>query len=176
MESDRLYFFSKSADKYPGKGVNEQVFKPSNYLALSKISNWRQKLSNFWIAPFEISDGVKFNTVEHMFQAYKINIADPNLAYTFTLNSHSELSRGSGDMAQKSRKVAVLSPEQLKIWDEMKDEAMRIALFSKFTQNPDLKELLLLTGNAQLWHGAPRVPASRQYILEEVRNKIRNQS
>lgn len=139
MNPDRLYFFSRSADKYPGKGVNEYVSNPNKYLELSQIPNWRQMLSNFWIAPFTI-DGVSFNTVEHMFQGYKINIANPQLGFMFSLNSGSDLSKGPGEAAQKNRKAAILSPEQLRQWENMKDQVMYVALYSNFSQHPDLKK------------------------------------
>lgn len=171
MNPDRLYYFSKSASKAPGKGVNEYVSDPSKYVRLAQFHDWRKKLSNFWIAAFDVL-GVQWNTVEHMFQSYKINIANPQIAWSFCINSGSQLSISDGSEAQKNRKAVVLSPEQLKQWEALKDTILYTALKAKFTQHPSLRELLLATGNAELWHGAPRTTASRQFILERVRSEL----
>ena len=96
--SDRLYYFSRSKNTVPGKGVNEIVHDPSKYNELSQIRNWRQMLSNFWVSEFQVN-GIRWNTVEHMFQGYKINLANTELGFQFSLNSNSSLSQGSGDMA-----------------------------------------------------------------------------
>jgi ribA/ribD-fused uncharacterized protein len=168
---DRLYYFSRSADKYPGKGSNEYVKNPNDYLELSKIADWRKMLSNFWVAPFDIN-GVRFNTVEHAYQGSKIGIADPDLGHSFSLNTGSELSQSSGDVAQKNRKLVVLNSDQLTKWQLVQDELVYQALVSKFSQNPDLREVLLFTNDAELWHGAPRVKPNRQYILEKVRAEL----
>ena len=50
---------------------------------------------------------------------------------------------------------------------------MYAALFAKFSQNPELKPVLLLTYDAELWHGAPRVSPARQYLLELVRAEMK---
>ena len=63
MNPDRLYYFSRSADRPPGQGVNERVSNPSKYTELAQVKNWRHILSNFWVAPFEVN-GVQWNTVE----------------------------------------------------------------------------------------------------------------
>ena len=171
MNSDRLYYFSNSAAKAPGKGVNEYVSDPNKYTRLAQISDWRRKLSNFYVALFVVL-GVEWNTVEHMFQSYKINIADSGLAWSFCINSGSQLSMSDGSIAQKNRKAVVLSPEQLRQWETLKDTILYTALKAKFTQNAELRELLLATGNAELWHGAPRTTASRQFLLERVRSEL----
>lgn len=54
---DRLFFFSGSADVYPGKGEQEHVNDRTQYTELAQIKNWRQILSNLHVAPFKYSDG-----------------------------------------------------------------------------------------------------------------------
>jgi len=170
---DRLYYFSKSADKPPGKGVNEYVTDPSRYQILRAISNWRQKLSNFWVNPFDVQ-GVRWNSMEHMFQSYKLSLANPVVAWSFTLNSGSDLGKSSGDEAQRHRKDVILTPDQLAQWEELRDTVLYNGLTAKFNQDPELKRLLLATGTAELWHGTPRVPAQRQLVLERVRSELIN--
>lgn len=169
--SDRLYYFSKSANKPVGQGANEFVSNPSKYSTLNLIHNWRQMLSNFWVAPFEIN-GARWNSVEHLFQGYKINLADPTAGFNFSLNCGSPLSRSGGDEAQKNRKLRVLTFEQLQQWEGMKDTIMKAGLYAKFSQNNDLRKVLLATQDAELWHGAARTAPSRQYLLEQVRSEL----
>ena len=168
---DRLYFFSGSAEKYPGKGVNEYVSCVETYKELSQIIGWRKQLSNFWVEEFEV-EGMRWNTVEHMFQSYKLNIGSPDIAFQLTLNSGSKLSQGTGLDARKQRKAVVLNHEQLKEWNIIKDDVLYAALSAKFSQHEYLNATLLLTGNAELWHGMPRVPRTRQHLLEIVREEI----
>jgi predicted NAD-dependent protein-ADP-ribosyltransferase YbiA (DUF1768 family) len=43
---------------------------------------------------------------------------------------------------------------------------------AKFTQVEEARKILLLTGNSELWHGAPRQPKHRMKNLEEIRKEI----
>ena len=44
---DKLYFYNRSRDVYPGKSTNEEVATPEQYDRLSQIPEWRKILSNF---------------------------------------------------------------------------------------------------------------------------------
>jgi predicted NAD-dependent protein-ADP-ribosyltransferase YbiA (DUF1768 family) len=81
--NDKLYFYSKSCDMLPGKGANESV--GSLYSDLAQIKDWRKILSNFHLCPFTY-ERHKYNTIEHVFQAKKIELADKEKAYWFTLD------------------------------------------------------------------------------------------
>jgi len=159
----------------PGSGVNETVQNPRDYSELAAIPEWRKRLSNFWVAPFELM-GFHYQTVEHAFQAYKIRLADTETALQFTLESGSQLSRSDGEAARRARKLKLLTPEQLRGWEAMKDAVLLNALYAKFSQHSDLRRLLLATGNAELWHGAPRVAKARQWQLERIRDILRTQT
>lgn len=173
--ADRLFYFSRSANRLPGQGANEYVSDPNRYLDLARTPNWRQILSNFWVAPFEVN-GVRWNSVEHMFQGYKINLADPQRAWLFTLNSGSDLGRSEGSVAQRNRKMIVLTPQQLAQWEQLKDSIMYTALKAKFSQNELPKQILLQTRDAELWHSPGRTRPERQFLLERVRNELRGQA
>lgn len=170
ISSDKLFFFSGSAAKPPGMGVNESG-NPADYKELAAIPDWRKKLSNFWVAPINV-DGKNWNTVEHYFQATKLAIANPEAANELSLDSGSELSKGDGDLARSSRKLIELNPQQLKNWDGMKSKVLEKGLAAKFSQHPELGQLLLATKNAQLWHGTPRSPKTQQVELERVRDTL----
>lgn len=191
MTADRLFFFSKSADKAPGKGSNERVADPAAYAALAARTNWRQALSNFWVAPFTGPDGHRYNTVEHYFQAKKLYIAlGPErffqeqsmqpfeatyLFRTFCLDAPDAAPSASegGAAAQKRRKMIYLAEPELTLWDARRENVMFDAQLAKFSQNDELKEILLATGNAELWHGAARQPPARMLSLERVREALR---
>ena len=61
---DRFIFYSRSADKAPGKGKGESVVNESIYKELSKIANWRKILGNFHECNF-VYEGRTYKTVEH---------------------------------------------------------------------------------------------------------------
>ena len=144
-------FYSKSADKAPGKGTNEFLFENDSFDELKKNKNWRKQLSNFYESNF-IHDGHTFRTAEHAFHYNKFKLFDKNIAFEFTLESNSELSKGNGNDARKGRKKMVLSEIQLHEWFKIRDTIMYEILQDKFTQSDDLRDMLLYTKNAELWH------------------------
>lgn len=168
---DRFYFFSRSADKPPGKGTNEYLNSNETYNLLRRTPHWRRMLSNFWVSPFEM-DGRRYNTVEHAFQAYKLALADPKKALELTLDSGSLISKGDGDAARGQRKAVILSDAQLESWEEIKDAVLINALYAKFSQHPELASVLVATNTAELYHGARGIPPQRQVLLEQVRTLL----
>jgi predicted NAD-dependent protein-ADP-ribosyltransferase YbiA (DUF1768 family) len=192
MNPDKLYYFSKSSDKPPGKGVNEYVENVNKYKELSKVKNWRKMLSNFYISPFKL-DGEIFGSVEHYYQGNKFFFNNKNFYKKFTWNSNSIFSRDSniaksvGGTSGKY-KGKLIRPSNVKIDPNFFDYQHKIfnvhllkfseiilikSMFSKFTQNKELMNVLLNTGEAQLWHGTRGVKPARIYTLEKVRNCIR---
>jgi predicted NAD-dependent protein-ADP-ribosyltransferase YbiA (DUF1768 family) len=166
--SDKLFFYSKSADKPPGKGANEVVADPRQYAELASIPHWRKVLSNFHVCPFQFQGGT-YRSIEHAFQARKIAIADPVKARQFTVESGSPLGLGDGADAQKARKLVRLTPEQLAYWDGIKDVVMEAAATAKYAACPAALAVLRATGNAQLWHVVSRSKPVRFEHLERLR-------
>lgn len=183
MNEDILYFSHNADNIYPGYAENEHINNIKNYNALYRVKDWRKMLCNSWISPFSIDyDGkelIRYNTVEHMIQASKINISEigNNIkSYNFTLNSGSKLGKGDGlDVIVetiKNRNNYKMDKIQLQKWDMIKDNITYIALYNKFTQNEHLKEMLIYTGTSQLWLEIKNKPSVRQYMLEIVRANI----
>lgn len=171
MAARNVFFFnSRSADAEPGRGTNESLARGpgTHFAALCAFPHWRRTLSNFAATPFAYH-GKSWATVEHAFQAEKIALANADVAHTFSLDSGSELSRAGGAAAQRARKIVKLSAAQIAVWDAMKDGVMRELWHAKFTQNGAAKVMLLSTGDAELWHGAPRTPRVRWKGLEALR-------
>jgi ribA/ribD-fused uncharacterized protein len=172
MEEDKLFYYSKSANKQAGKGVNEFVSNYNEYDELNKIKDWRKMLSNFYVAEFNYN-GNTYYTAEHAFQAKKIELVDSAKAYLFCIESGNIIgTTKDGNIARKNRKLVILDDERIKIWNEIKHNIMKEILICKFTQNKELGNVLLLTKKAILLHGAKGIPISRQYDLEEVRNSL----
>jgi len=169
---DRLYFFSGSADLPPGRGVNERVADASRYATLAGVPHWRRMLSNFWTVDFTLA-GRTYRTVEHAFQAAKIAMVDPGLAERFALESGTELACGNGVAARKQRKLVLLNDAQLRRWNEVKHAVMREAMEAKFRQHEPLRNVLLATLPAELWHGTGRgQPPARVFDLETIRHLL----
>jgi predicted NAD-dependent protein-ADP-ribosyltransferase YbiA (DUF1768 family) len=169
---DKLYFYSKSKDAKPGRGVNENVQDSSIYAPLEKIPHWRRVLSNFHDHPF-VYEGYTYRTIEHAFQSKKIEIADPLKSYWFTVDSGHDIGLGDGLVARKHRKLVKLNPEQLKQWNAIQDRIMAEAANAKYEYSKLARKVLRGTNHAELWHIVPRGKPVRFVHLEVLRDELK---
>jgi predicted NAD-dependent protein-ADP-ribosyltransferase YbiA (DUF1768 family) len=170
-EKDKLFFYSKSKDVAVGKGVNEFVSNSGLYEELTKIKDFRKMLSNFHLCPFKY-EGKTYNTIEHVFQAKKIEIVDKEKALWFTIESGNDIGIGDGEIARKNRKLCKLNDEQLKLWGTMKDDVMHKAAMAKYKVCKEARHVLKMTNRAQLWHIVSRGKPIRFEHLERIRNDL----
>ena len=98
-------------------------------------------LSNFHPTPIVV-DGRTYPTAEHYYQACK----------AATDEGH-EMVRAAPTPAQ-AKKCARQLPRPPN-WDRERLEVMRVALLAKFRQHPDLRALLLSTGERPIHEAAP---------------------
>ena len=96
------------------------------------------EFSNFSAHPFTLKKRV-WRTTEHYFQAQK-----------FAGTEHEELILAESSPMVAARMGRSRKRPLWKDWERVKDSVMMDALRAKFTQHPELRELLLSTGTATL--------------------------
>jgi predicted NAD-dependent protein-ADP-ribosyltransferase YbiA (DUF1768 family) len=154
-------FYNKSnSKKLPGKGSNEQISPEmiKEYSQLASIPDWRRKLDNMWVQPF-IVDGHRWNSVEHYYQAAKFK-GTPEFYLSFSDESGTDLSKDPELAKAASSTSGKLSGRLIRPKEVHKDpdykkhneKNMMDAIYAKFSQNDDLKRLLLETKKAKLVH------------------------
>ena len=188
-----LRFYSKSLDKpLPGRGAGETLGPEGDaaYTELARIPQWRKKLSNFWPAEFKL-DNHKWLSVEHYYQASKFKRNNKEFYIQFSLDSPEssiakdvELAKAAGGKSGKLKgeivrpKNIIVDPDFFKTPQEGKfkrgEIERELAIRAKFTQHPDLNQLLLATKKAKLEHIMRGKAASVFNDLMRVRRELRD--
>jgi len=164
--SDVFMYYNRSDGKAaPGKGNGEVINPKHNFKELKSVKDWRRMLDDDWSAPFKL-DGHMWETVEHYYQAAKFKEKNREFYLQFTVDSGSPFAKDpvlahaagskTGKIKNKSEKTYTVFRDNKKIaidpdfYGPRRLEERRKALYAKFSQNEDLKNVLLNTNRAKL--------------------------
>ena len=199
FEDDVVFvFYSKSADKKPGKGSGEKISdeKLLEYNELAKIKNWRKNLSNFYVkkvknkvVPLFELDGLQWASVEHYYQGNKFKKNNPDFYRLFAIDSGSQIMddpRKALGAGGKQGKIGGKNfrPKNIVIdenfYDDKNDEKiMEKAQQAKYEQDELSNKVLLATKKEKLLHYvASRKPKDQRpppvvfYDTMRIRNRI----
>jgi predicted NAD-dependent protein-ADP-ribosyltransferase YbiA (DUF1768 family) len=178
-----MYYHRSSPTPKAGKGSNEMIpdSKIGDYSQLNTKGNkdWRKKLDDYWMAEFTI-DGIKWASVEHYYQSSKFKKSNPDFTKLFSIDSGSEISKDV-DLARQagSKPANKLRPSNIKIDADFyggRNELERErAIYAKFTQNIDLRNILLATKKAKLTKYIAKSPPETDNILMKVRSHLQKE-
>jgi predicted NAD-dependent protein-ADP-ribosyltransferase YbiA (DUF1768 family) len=173
---------SENAAK-PGKGSGETISqsKLNDYVDLAKNKEWRRKLDDMWSSIVMEIDGKRWASVEHYMQYAKYKKGFPDFAMQFSIDANTEFSTdpviakyAGSDTGKYKNKI--LRPKNVKqdpdfILGRHDEERMK-ALRAKFTQNEDMKQILLATKRAKLLHFSRRESPKVDTLLMRVRKEL----
>jgi hypothetical protein len=162
-DSDVVFVFGEKASGVakPGKASGEKIAKSKipDYVDLAKNKDWRRKLDDRWTGMVMTIDSAKWASVEHYMQAAKYKKGFPDFAALFCIDSGNKIGTdvkmaiAAGEDDGKHGKK-VLRPANVSADADFalgrKEEERKIALAAKFSQNEDLKQILMATHRAQL--------------------------
>ena len=182
-----ISFIHSNGKPFPGLGIGEKIRMDVllEFVDLALIDNWRKKLSNEWIQPFTL-DNHKWNSVEHYYQASKFKQNNPGFYLSFSLDTGSDLSKNvemaksaggkTGKWEVEDKDVVLLRAENVEIdpdfYKSRYNKELYDAQYAKFTQNKELKDLLVNTKHAKLMHYVNNKPLEEYKQLMEIREKF----
>jgi predicted NAD-dependent protein-ADP-ribosyltransferase YbiA (DUF1768 family) len=176
-----IQVYNKSKHAKVGEGSGESI-KPElkiskNVLELNnkkKYPEWRKKLDNEFLVTNLKIDGINWTSVKHYMLASRFNgITDIISKFkkdgVYGSNIEEAQKFYESQLAKKSIKSTLINDEEFK---KMEPGLLEKALYAKFTQKDELRELLLLTGNALITLFKPSKGAIPFVELMKVRKLI----
>lgn len=179
------FYSNSNPNALPGSGAGEKIPETEkiHFHRLATFDNWRRKLANTWNEPFML-DNHTWQSVEHYYQASKFKNNNREFYLKFSLDSRSQLSadpllaKAAGSKSGKLNHTTIIRPSRITIDPDFfnhgrSEREMENATFAKFSQNKNLKDLLLATRNAKLVHYVRGAPPEIYHHLMRVRHKLR---
>lgn len=156
----------------PGFDVDRYNFFDDN---LPAIKFYHKEEGNFYLSnfyPVELSVfGYKYPSSEHAYQSQKFKPESETFKEFFDAkNSSAEAAYRIG------RKKTDLKYENKEDWDRAKDKVMYDVVWAKFSQNQDIKKMLLETGRQQLieWTKPTRSGSDSFWGISRVNGQGKN--
>ena len=187
-DKDVVFRFYANSNKKPlaGKGSGETIpdSKINEFNSLNNKKNklmvdWRKKLDDTWPVLINV-DNHKWSTVKHYCLGSQFKNGFPDFYLEFSLDSDSKISKDldlaiiAGSESGKLESKVLRKPE-IKIDSDYNihaDEYRKKALISKFSQNLDLKKILLDTTPARLDHFVRRNQTIADELLMNIRKEL----
>jgi len=155
--------YNRSANDKPGHGAGEYV--PSGmehlFLPLSQYTHWRRSLTNMAESPF-VLDGRTWFSVEHYYQGSKFKKHNHDFYLQFAMDSKSDISKSpelakaagseSGIFKGKLYRPKAVTIDRDFFSSGRGEQALSSAIEAKFRQSTELRNILLGTLNARIYH------------------------
>ena len=155
--------YNRAANDKPGHGAGEYV--PSGmehlFLPLSQYTHWRRSLTNMAESPF-VLDGRTWFSVEHYYQGCKFKKHNHDFYLQFAMDSKSDISKSpelakaagseSGIFKGKLYRPKAVTIDRDFFSSGRGEQALSSAIEAKFRQSTELRNILLGTLNARIYH------------------------
>jgi predicted NAD-dependent protein-ADP-ribosyltransferase YbiA (DUF1768 family) len=186
-EDTILFVFHEKSDssKKPGQGIQEKIVA-TRLSEFSELMNkkpplpWRQQLDDTWdTAPFEV-DHLRWASISHYLLALPFKSAEPDVYKDFSLSGSKKEVAEKLEVAKealefKKGKKGVFYDKKKNAEEPSKkdlDDFRKEAVMAKFSQNLDLKQMLLSTGKACLHKFRRGKESEADILLMEVRRDL----
>lgn len=173
-------FHSKSnPNPAAGKGSGEMLESgrdvgDKGFAYLNSVKNWRRMLDDSYEAPFTMKDNLRFHTMKHYYMGSQFKNGYPEIYKNFSLSGDNEINQSvqkAKSYYEKNEKK--IDPNFFEIGIEPRYEQERMkGLEAKFTQNLDLKRVLLETKDAKLVEFKRRDVPSVDTALMQLRKQL----
>ena len=190
---DTVFMFHSNSNPIPnaGKGIGEKInnediitYKDLNAKKRnSELYNWRRKLDDNWGAPFSI-DNHRWKSVTHYLLGSRYKKGFPDFYEQFSLDSESDIANeiekanaavsktGKYKNLQLRPDNVIIDADYYEIGANREEDERKNALEAKFTQNLDLKKVLMETKRAKLMiyvrRGEPKVDTLLMKLRKEM--------
>ena len=155
--------YNRSGNDKPGHGAGEYI--PSGmqhlFMPLASHPNWRRLLTNMAESPFVLDRRTWFS-VEHYYQGSKFKKHNHDFYLQFSMDSKSEISKNpelaraagsdTGIFHGKLYRPKAVTIDRDFFSGGRGAEALSSAMEAKFRQHTDLRNILLGTLNARIYH------------------------
>lgn len=134
----------------------EERKNDSSYPKDDKPESLYQCFSNWWMGKPLIIEGVSFPSAEHAFMYEKVKFFAKKMKFDEGFSQYI-LDAPNPNVAKKMAREITdgASSQILNDWDDAKFEIMKKIVSLKFSTDPELKKILLSTGNAYLAEASP---------------------